>query len=190
MSKRLLFLLTSMILALGALAGCGSRDIVTDVTVRPETISPNADGSDDIAEITYTLTRPATVSLYFVDAAGESHYLRRDLPRSQGPHTAYFSGVIDEHLLPDGAYTMVISAVDADGQTTSVERPFTLADGDPVPLLIENLSIYPIEFTPNRDGITDRVTIGYYLNKEVERVTVYLLGDDGVKLSRGRGPDP
>lgn len=166
---------------LGFLTGCGPRDLIKDVSVRPEIISPNADGTDDITEIEYTLTRQSMVSIYFVDDAGVQHYLRKDQDRSKGPRTAYFSGVIDNHLLPDGTYTMHIEATDTDGRTETATREVVIQDGDPVPLLIENLSIYPAEFTPNRDGISDRVTIGYYLNKEVTRVTVYLLGDDGTK---------
>jgi len=46
---------------------------------------------------------------------------------------------------------------------------------------MENLNIYPTTFTPNRDGINDRVTIAYYLTKEAEDVAVYLLGPDGTK---------
>jgi hypothetical protein len=46
---------------------------------------------------------------------------------------------------------------------------------------VDNLSIYPASFTPNRDGIGDRVAIGYSLSKEAERVEVYLLGADGAK---------
>jgi len=101
--------------------------------------------------------------------------------RSEGDRTAYFSGVIDGRLLPDGDYTMVLEAVDQRGRKERVESPITLIDGDKEYLRIDNLSIWPNEFTPNRDGITDRVTIGYNLNKTASRVEVYLLDAEGTK---------
>jgi hypothetical protein len=50
-----------------------------------------------------------------------------------------------------------------------------------LPLAIEGMSVYPKSFTPNRDGVSDRVTIAYRLNKEAAIVDVYLLGDDGTR---------
>jgi hypothetical protein len=163
------------------LAGCGTGRLLYDVSIRPSTISPNADGVEDVAELKYTLARQATITIYFVDAEGQRHYFRQDERRSKGPRTAYFSGVIDGRLLPDGAYTCVLEATDERGRQARAEVPLTLVDGDKVPLRIENLNIWPTKFTPNRDGITDRVKIGYNLNKEVQRVEVYILDAQGNK---------
>jgi hypothetical protein len=163
------------------LGGCGPRSLLEDVAIRPEVISPNADGQDDIAEIKYTLTRQSQITIYLQDAEGNRHYFRQDKRRSKGERTAYFGGVIDGRLLPDGDYMMVFEAIDEKGRQAGAQRPITLAGGDPVYLEIQNLSIWPTHFTPNRDGITDRVTIGYNLNKEATRVEVYLLDDEGTK---------
>jgi hypothetical protein len=165
----------------GSLLACSVPHFLTGVTLRPSTISPNADGKDDIAEIHYTLSRQANITIYLVDQAGTKHYFRSDKRRSKGDRTAYFGGVIDGRLLPDGAYTCVLEAVDERGRKDRVESPLKIVDGDKVYMAIENFSIYPHKFTPNRDGITDRVTISYFLNKEAQRVDAYLLGADGVK---------
>lgn len=45
---------------------------------------------------------------------------------------------------------------------------------------IQGLSISPPVFTPNRDGISDRVTINLYLAKAAQ-VRLYLLADDGTQ---------
>ena len=90
-------------------------------------------------------------------------------------------------MLPDGAYTCVLEAQDERGRTQRVEQPLQIANGDKVYLEIQNLNIYPNEFTPNRDGITDRVTIGYNLNKAATRVEVYLLDAAGSQVSGARG---
>jgi len=53
------------------------------------------------------------------------------------------------------------------------------------------------DFTPNRDGISDRVRVGYYLSKEVNRVDVYLtdsaglrypIAEDQIRESGAQGP--
>jgi hypothetical protein len=178
-SKRLVIIAPALFVLLFALGGCGPRRLITNVSIRPELISPNADGVDDIAEIKYTLTRQSAITMYLIDAEGQRHYFREDQRRSRGDRTAYFSGVIDDQLLPDGTYTVVLEAIDERGRQERLERDITIVDGDRVPLRIENLSVFPDVFTPNRDGITDRVRIGYSLNKEAERVVVYLLDDAG-----------
>jgi hypothetical protein len=163
------------------LLGCGPRRLLSGIAVRPTVISPNADGVDDIAEIKYTLSRQATISIRVLDAAGQSHDLRVDQRRSKGQRTAYFGGVINDRLLPDGEYTLLFEATDERGYTERAEAAITLLGGDQVPLLIENLNIWPNTFTPNRDGVTDRVTIGYSLNKRATRVNVYILDAQGNK---------
>jgi hypothetical protein len=42
---------------------------------------------------------------------------------------------------------------------------------------LQGFSVYPKIFTPNQDGIDDRVDINYYLTKEA-KVSVYLIGSD------------
>jgi len=169
------------LLLAGLFGGCGSRTLIHDVSIRPPIISPNADGVTDVAEIKYSLSRQSTITLYFVDQSGGRQFFRVDKHRSKGDRTAYFGGVIDGRLLPDGDYTMVLEAVDARGRKERVEHAIALIDGDKEYMRIDNLSIWPNEFTPNRDGITDRVTIGYNLNKTATRVEVYLLDREGNK---------
>lgn len=163
------------------LVGCGQGNFLSEVSIRPSIISPNADGIDDIAELKYTLARQSTVTIYLQDASGQRHYLRTEKRRSPGPRTTYASGVIDGSLLADGVYTVTIVAVDDHGREQQQEVPLTLKGGDPVHLEIQNLSVFPKEFTPNRDGITDRVKINYNLNKQASRVDVYVIDSKGNK---------
>jgi hypothetical protein len=181
MSLRRPFSLIPALALLVMLAGCGSGDLISGVSVRPGVISPNADGDADVAEVHYSLSRLAHVSVYLVGQDGSRHDLRVHERRSRGDRTIYFGGVIDGLLLPDGVYRIVFDAEDSRGRVSSIESSITLQGGDTVPLTVDNLSIYPSSFTPNRDGIGDRVAIGYSLSKEAERVEVYLLGADGSK---------
>ncbi|MEA3408192.1 MAG: hypothetical protein U9R48_08960 [Chloroflexota bacterium] len=162
-------------------SGCVSRPLLHDVSIRPQTISPNADGVEDVAEIKYSLSRQSRITIYLVDQDGNRHYFRDGNRRSKGERTAYFGGVIDGTLLPDGQYTCFFVAEDEHGYAERLETKLIISGGDKVPLRIENLNIWPQAFTPNRDGITDRVTIGYNLNKQAELVEVYLLDDEGNK---------
>ncbi|NLT74716.1 MAG: hypothetical protein GXX94_11115 [Chloroflexi bacterium] len=170
-----------LVVALILLSGCGPTELLKDIQIRPEAISPNADGDSDVAEVGYTLTRTAQVSIYLIGEDGSRHDLRTRERRSKGERVAYFGGVVDGLLLPDGSYRVVFEAEDARGRTETAEASLTISGGDPAPLRIDNLRVYPDTFTPNRDGIGDRVSIGYSLSKEVERVDVYLLGPDGTR---------
>ena len=176
--KRYLFALL-LILCSIVPTSCGHRTLLTNVSISPSLITPNADGSDDVAVFKYTLTRQASISIYLIDAAGERHGFRVEKRRSKGARSANFSGVVDGTLLPDGDYTCLFEATDEDGYMESQSLPITLVDGDPVPMEITGLSVYPAKFTPNRDGITDRVSISYNLSKEADQVRVYVVDAEG-----------
>jgi len=163
------------------LMGCGQKPLLYNAQIEPDVVSPNADGVTDVARITYALGRHASVSISFLDENGAEHKLRSDVSRPRGAYEVLFSGVIENRLLPDGRYTGVVQAVADDGERAKVELPLTLQGGEPTQIEIRNLNIYPTTFTPNRDGINDRVTIAYYLNKEASDVQVYLIGKDGTK---------
>jgi hypothetical protein len=183
----------SLVLILAAavfgLSACALGPLLSDVSVRPEAISPNADGQDDVTLMRYAIGRTAHVSIYFVDAQGARYYFRNGERRSRGDYQVYWSGVtidpevrqveggpmlVTSHVLPDGEYTWVIEAVDLAGHTDKREGRITLANGDTALPELHNFVVVPQEFTPNQDGIHDRVSISYFLLKDAERVEVYL----------------
>ncbi len=180
--RRGLLVLGLSFLVLSAV-GCSGGQWLRDLSLRPAEISPNADGVEDVTQISYRLGRSANVTLYFVDESGNRHYFRQEARRaySKDPYQVLFGGAIDGRLLPDGRYTCVLEATDLQGRKARLEQPFTIRNGDATGLSIENLSISPNVFTPNRDGIDDRVTIGYYLSKEAARVDAYLLDKEGTR---------
>ena len=169
----MLFLVLSL-----SLTGCLSRPLLSDVRVAPELITPNADGQTDVAYIEYKLSRNARLSIYFIDEGGQRHYFRREQRRSPGDYGVYFGGVVEGRMLPDGRYTWVVEAVDQKGATECVTGTITIRDADTVMPELRNFQVYPRVFTPNQDGLDDRVTIVYYLNKKAE-VRVYLLDEEG-----------
>jgi len=147
------------------LSACAPRELLSNVSFTPDTISPNADGVADVTHISYRLDRNASISIYLEAGDGERYYFRKEQPRSAAQYDVLFGGVIDGRLVPDGAYRWTVEATDATGEHQSAEGHLTLSGGDPVAPEITGFSILPQTFTPNRDGISDRTKINVYLNK-------------------------
>jgi len=145
-------------------------------------LSPNADGVDDVAVIRYTLRRPATVSLYLVDAAGQRYDFRREKPRPAGDNEVFFSGIVDPftrptdtftgtllaRVLPNGEYTWAVAAQDEAGLGNEITGTLRIQAADTALPELSNLTVLPKLFTPNRDGLDDRVTINVALSKDVD----------------------
>lgn len=165
-------------LIITALPGCAAGPLLTDVSVSPQTISPNADGLDDVTRISYHLNGSANLSIYFVDKEGKRHYFRDNRRRSEGDYGVDFGGVVNGTMLPDGTYTWVVEAISDAGESVNQTGELVVTNADTEKPQLEGFSVYPRTFTPNQDGISDRVDINYYLTKQAE-VSVYLIAPDG-----------
>lgn len=183
------------LLALGLVlflsSGCSLRPLLSAVSVTPDVISPNADGTDDATNISYTLGRTAHVSIYFENQQGDRFYFRDSQLRSPGEYGVAWGGGVNEPLmiddgfgpqqvvsrvLPDGVYTWTVEATDARGNVETQSGTITLQDGDTVLPELQNFTVVPQEFRPNQDGLRDDwVSISYYLPKDVDNVQVYLI---------------
>ncbi|MEE3254158.1 MAG: hypothetical protein VX199_00505, partial [Chloroflexota bacterium] len=51
-----------------------------------EVISPNADNIYDVTRVTYKLSQPANVSIFFLDNDGKRYDFRTNKPRQSGEH--------------------------------------------------------------------------------------------------------
>jgi hypothetical protein len=96
---------------------------IENLVVSPTTISPNADGIDDVAEITYQLPVSATVDITFTGPDGRASYpfVAGD---EEGPilqRHIWNGKTVDNALLPDGVYTYTVRARDRFGNL--VEQP-------------------------------------------------------------------
>lgn len=171
-------------------AACSFRPLLSNVSMQPAVISPNADGNDDATNIRYTLGRTAEVSIYFDDEQGIRHFFRRQQLRSPGEYAVAWGGVVNEpeiidtghgpqlvlgRVLPDGDYRWTVEARDQRGNVASESGVITLVDGDTVLPELQNFTVVPQRFTPNQDSIDDWVSISYYLPKDVDNVQVYLV---------------
>jgi hypothetical protein len=178
-----------LLLAALALAGCGRKPLLYDVSVAPEHITPNADGDTDITLIEYGLGRSADVSIYLVGPDGARHFFRdREARGPREDYQVFFGGVIDDRMLPDGQYTWVVEAVDEAGESASTSGTLVLSDADLVYPEIVTFTVSPPVFTPNRDGLDDRVRMNLYVAKDVESLDVYLMGEDRVRYPVAQEP--
>jgi len=100
---------------------------IENLVVAPATISPNADGVADVAEITYQLPVSATVDITFTGPDGKTSYpfVAGD---EEGPilqKHVWNGKTVDNALLPDGIYTYTVRAQDRFGNL--VEQPGQIA---------------------------------------------------------------
>ncbi len=169
----------AVLFVLTALSGCGSGALIEQVSLEPDTISPHAGSPNAATTLRYSVSRNAEVSIYLVDAQGARHYYRQNQPRIPGDYDALFNGAINDRVLPDGKYTFVVEAKDTTTQQSArVDKALTITGADSTPPELQNFTVFPVSFTPNQDGVNDRVTIRYSLTKPA-RVDVYLT--DGKK---------
>lgn len=179
------------------LVGCQETPLLEDVTVAPESITPNADGRDDLASISFTLNRNANVSIHLYDEAGERYVFRAPTPLSlnEEPYTVLFPGVVqgftlpgetmpyavERRVLPNGTYTWEIVAENATDGQVKATGTLKIEDADTQLPGITGFSVYPKEFSPNQDGLNDRVRINAFLQKDVAALQVYMLDEDGIR---------
>ncbi len=178
-------------LSVVVVTGCTAlvRPLLYDVSVAPDVISPNADGEDDVTQISYTLGRNGYISIYFIDDRGHTYYFRNRKRRARGPYTVLWGGVVEgtevretkfgrqivvSRVLPAGTYTWVVEAEDDRGRKSRQEGRITIVDPDTTVPELRNFSVAPQVFSPNQDGIDDRVAITYYLTEDVDEIVVYL----------------
>lgn len=192
------FLWIAGLILLVVLAGCGRKPLLEDVSVSPTTITPNADGRTDLAKIEFMLNRNATVGITLQGEDGARYTFRppRPLSLNDDPYQVYFGGVVDgytlpedqpypfaitKRMLPDGVYTWEIEATADAGETARVTGTLTIQDADTQLPAIHGFVVSPKSFSPNQDGIDDRVRVNLALEKDVEELRVYLLGNDGIQ---------
>ncbi len=184
-----------VVLGAGVVLLAPPGDLITAAGFSMARITPNADGDADVTEFQYSLSQNARVSLTFRDDAGREYAFREDNRRPAGDYRVLFSGVVDgfrlpdedwagdlqTRLLPDGGYTWTLTATQDDGTTATRTGVLGIADGDPQLPLISAFDVGPRVFSPNQDGLRDRISVNVYLEKPAD-LEVYLQDEQGVRI--------
>ncbi|MGB8648853.1 MAG: hypothetical protein WCF84_26690 [Anaerolineae bacterium] len=171
---RILRAIGILFLALVAVGGCGPRPLLTNVSLAPTTISPFPGSKTTATLFQYSLTRTATVSVYLVDTQRNIQYtLRENQVRAADDYQILFGGAVNDRILPDGVYQVLVQAREGNGPVEEARNTLTITNADTTLPELKNFTVFPDHFTPNQDGIDDRVLIAYELAKPA-RVEVYL----------------
>ena len=142
--------------ATGAVPAGSATDTleIEEATLEPHSITPNGDGQGDAALLTYRLTNPGSVTLQIVDAVGAVvTTLVEGAWTEAGTHTAVVGG----DRLPDGAYSVVLTASPLVGEATQVMLPLRVGR------TLGLVTVTPPAFSPNGDGRNDRLEIVFPL---------------------------
>ena len=154
---------------------------LSQVTVSPSVISPNGDGIEDLAKISYKISETARVSIYLTDAAGKRYTLRENVERTSSPaaYELLFNGVSSGRLMPNGQYTWHVDA-NWSGGTQTFSGALTVKDANlPFPQIGE-FTLSTNAISPNRDAIDDHVYINVVLAQKA-KLSVYVIGANGFR---------
>lgn len=186
----------AIVIIIGSFIVQPPQDLITHAEFSTETISPNADGVDDLAVFSYGISENAIINIVFVNQnTNEAFHFREDKDRSAGDYNVNFSGVVDGYvratdelyegtverrLMPNGQYTWTLSAEAEDGAQEEMTGEFVITDADSQLPLLQSFEVSSVKFTPNQDGVRDRIQVNVFLNKAAD-LKVYLEDDKGVR---------
>ncbi|HZU05327.1 MAG TPA: gliding motility-associated C-terminal domain-containing protein [Chloroflexota bacterium] len=147
---------------------------IESLVAQPDVISPNFDAIDDVAQISFRLTKAARVSIYATDEQGRKVYVGvRDERREAGEYAETWAGVVNERPLPDGLYHYTVEARDRAGNVTVARLPIRLVSGGVPKAKITRVYIAPRQ-----------VLLGGIVNVEIGVRNI------GETVLRTQGPDP
>jgi hypothetical protein len=126
---------------------------LTRVAATPSSVTPNADGVDDSAVISYRLSLPATVTATLLDPAGTQLSTLFSEPKPAGDQSFVFL----PQALADGAYRIVLTAVGARGKVVTGSVDVL------VNRVLSGFSASRKAFSPNGDGRLDTIDFRFTL---------------------------
>ena len=167
------------------LTGCLTSPLLGDVTIHPQSISPNGDEINDSATLRIPLGRRANVTVILIDGKGNEIILRVGVTRAPDDYELAFNGAVkvgdagNSRVLPDGEYVFRVIVEDVDGgDREQQEATLTITNADTTPVEISDLATSLATISPNGDAIDDEVRVSYGLNK-LSTTQVYAQAESG-----------
>jgi hypothetical protein len=126
---------------------------LTGAQARPATFTPNGDSRADSTSIAYTLSLPATVTATLRDGFGTTLATLFVADQQAGRHTFRFAAT----GVPDGRYTITISARERSGREARVEVPIV------IDRTLAAVAAAPAAVSPNGDRRNDELAVTFVL---------------------------
>jgi hypothetical protein len=146
---------------------------IDTLAVYPAVISPNYDGVDDLARITYRLDKRVRAYAYVQTPQGEHIPLGPRALALSGEYATQWDGTRADSPVPDGEYQVVVQATDDAGNVSVARTPLSVqAGGRP------NVRILRVDFSPRQLMVGQTVQVA---------ITVK---NAGATVARTQGPDP
>ena len=121
--------------------------------------SPNADGRQDVFEVSGQLSEAAAWTVTFSNAAG--HALRT-VTGTGNTYDATWNGIVSGAPVADGSYPFTISAVDGWGNPVGSRSGVATVDTVAPQFAAAAMSVAATPtFSPNGDGVGDTIGFGY-----------------------------
>lgn len=146
---------------------------IDGATVVPTVITPNDDGQNDEATISFRLSREAEVDVYVQGPQLKLALASRARMPAGDRHLRFDGRDPLDRPVPDGEYSVVVVAEDAEGNRTAERLPLRITDSAKAQAYIE-----AVTFTPRQ------LRVG-----EMLEVTVVVVNSGRVPL-RTQGPEP
>jgi hypothetical protein len=127
---------------------------ITGLAVKPSVVSPNGDGVDDTALVSYGLSVAAEVTASLVDRNGVTVASFFDQQQASGRQSFTLA---PDPSVADGDYTLVLAAKTLDGQTAQASAPVV------IDRTVTAFSETPSAISPNGDGVQDAATFSFTL---------------------------
>jgi hypothetical protein len=150
---------------------------ITDLTLLPDTISPNFDAQNDVTHVSFQVTKDALVSL-FLDSASGSGPVKRiwmgdEVKTTAGVQSQSWDGLANGQPVPSGSYMLGVRARDQAGNVVERSQPLTVGDSG-----VPEASIVSAQIGPQQIIRGDEVCLDA------------LVRNTGQTVLRTQGPDP
>jgi hypothetical protein len=165
--RRLLFGLASL-----PFAACGRATTISQFATSGPTARPGGRGLAQPVQVSYALSRAATVSASLRGQDGREWELRGETPRAPGEqYQLSFDGTVpvgegsDRQVLADGRYELRLTAVEPGGGRDERTATIAVEGSEGRSLDLRGPTLSQALITPDGDGVDDEVRIGFELSR-------------------------
>jgi hypothetical protein len=150
---------------------------ISELTLLPDTISPNFDALDDVTHVSFRLSKDALVSL-FLDTSPDNGPVRRiwmgeEVKTATGAQSQPWDGTANGQPVPNGRYMLGIRARDEAGNVVERSAPLVVGDSGVPEAAIVSAQIGPLQIIRGDEVCLDAI-----------------VRNTGQTVLRTQGPDP